>query len=140
MIIIYEGKLGEAMIYKPLLHLFSAPVGAVKIARLLALFPAQVWPRCFDCGDRYPRASGAGQEIEKGSHLFQGNSLVLLAGPTGLEPATSGVTGRHSNQLNYDPRRFGGRNRDRTCDPRLVRPMLSQLSYSPSPNDDAYLP
>ena len=32
--------------------------------------------------------------------------LVLvwkLAGSTGLEPAASGVTGRRSNQLNYDP-------------------------------------
>jgi hypothetical protein len=29
--------------------------------------------------------------------------LPLLAGPTGLEPATSAVTGRRSNQLNYDP-------------------------------------
>ncbi len=27
----------------------------------------------------------------------------MLAGPTRLELATSGVTGRHSNQLNYDP-------------------------------------
>ena len=27
----------------------------------------------------------------------------LLAGPTRLELATSGVTGRRSNQLNYDP-------------------------------------
>ena len=26
---------------------------------------------------------------------------ILLADRTGLEPATSGVTGRHSNQLNY---------------------------------------
>ncbi len=28
-----------------------------------------------------------------------------LAGSTGLEPAASGVTGRRSNQLNYDPER-----------------------------------
>jgi hypothetical protein len=30
---------------------------------------------------------------------------TLRAGATGLEPATSGVTGRRSNQLNYAPRR-----------------------------------
>ena len=29
-------------------------------------------------------------------------SLSYLAEPTGLEPATSDVTGRRSNQLNYD--------------------------------------
>ena len=28
---------------------------------------------------------------------------VLVAGLTGLEPATSDVTGRRSNQLNYNP-------------------------------------
>ncbi len=26
---------------------------------------------------------------------------IIMADRTGLEPATSGVTGRHSNQLNY---------------------------------------
>jgi hypothetical protein len=29
-------------------------------------------------------------------------SFELMAEPTGLEPATSDVTGRRSNQLNYD--------------------------------------
>ena len=56
-----------------------------------------------------------------------------MAGTTRLELATSGVTGRRSNQLNYSPSNsfFYRRNRVRTCDPRLVRPMLSQLSYPP---------
>ena len=82
----------------------------------------------------------------------------MLAGSTGLEPAASGVTGRRSNQLNYDPERdvlvsafaacraearfgsrlcharalreanAGGRYRTRTCDSRRVKPVLYQLS------------
>ena len=40
---------------------------------------------------------------KKGTQQFLAKSLILLAGPTRLELATSGVTGRHSNQLNYDP-------------------------------------
>ena len=56
-----------------------------------------------------------------------------LAGWTGLEPATSDVTGRRSNQLNNHPARAapgfpggnpGGRYRIRTCDTRRVRPVL----------------
>ena len=31
--------------------------------------------------------------------------MTILTGATGLEPATSGVTGRRSNQLNYAPGR-----------------------------------
>jgi hypothetical protein len=30
-----------------------------------------------------------------------------MAGRTGLEPATSGLTGQRSNQLNYRPRKKG---------------------------------
>ena len=34
---------------------------------------------------------------------FLRQARYFLAGATGLEPATSGVTGRRSNQLNYAP-------------------------------------
>jgi hypothetical protein len=40
------------------------------------------------------------------------NCLKRMAGATGLEPATSGVTGRHSNQLSYAP--AGGRDTKRS--------------------------
>ena len=75
-----------------------------------------------------------------------------MAGWTGLEPATSGLTGQRSNQSELPPhiksveprvdtpdsklflaicKKNGRRNRARTCDPSLVRAVLSQLSYPP---------
>ena len=40
------------------------------------------------------------QTIKKATS-FEAALSILVADRTGLEPATSGVTGRHSNQLNY---------------------------------------
>ncbi len=60
--------------------------------------------------------------------------FVWDAGPTGLEPATSAVTGRRSNQTELQSQNFQcqrGPKRDRTADLLNAIQALSQLSYGP---------
>ena len=52
---------------------------------------------------RNHRAAGGGPADDCDKDLKE-----KMARETGLEPATSGVTGRRSNQLSYSPARVGG--------------------------------
>ncbi len=45
--------------------------------------------------------------VKKSPAPLQGGRTFLLAEWTGLEPATPGVTGRYSNQLNYHSKSGG---------------------------------
>ena len=59
-----------------------------------------------------------------------------LAGATGLEPATSGVTGRRSNQLSYAPNASAAGVKEPT--PRVKRPNASCVAH-PHPNPSGAL-
>ena len=49
----------------------------------------------------YPSVYPSTRTKKNGLRHFCCNPLISLAEWTGLEPATPGVTGRYSNQLNY---------------------------------------
>ena len=85
-------------------------------------------------------------DLNRRPHPYQGCALPTelqqrMATRKGLEPSTSGVTGRRSNQLNYRAILFiknsnavnllGRGRRIRTLGTRFWRPMLYQLSYTP---------
>ena len=50
---------------------------------------------------QFKRAAPSVQRGHKKTPPFSEVSVYRMAERTGLEPATSGVTGQHSNQLNY---------------------------------------
>ena len=59
--------------------------------------------------------------------LYQLSYRAIITVLAGFEPAISCVTGRRDNPYTIGPFKYGGY-RVRTCDPLLVRQMLSQLS------------
>ena len=67
-----------------------------------AVCHANALPRGLPRGNRGVLTCGEGLGRKPYLALFLMNPK-MLAGSTGLEPAASGVTGRRSNQLNYDP-------------------------------------
>jgi hypothetical protein len=64
-------------------------------------------------------AGGAGlRELRLSCEVSYDRRAMLRAGLTGLEPATSGVTDRHSNQLSYSPRQRAGSSTEGASDSR----------------------
>ena len=58
--------------------------------------------RCFPAGSSKITPARNPQK-KKSLRLCNPKLLISMAGPMGLEPTASGVTGRRYNRLNYDP-------------------------------------
>ena len=94
------------------------------------------WCLRSESNQRHADFQSAALPTELQRHIVESSELstdAFMATPNGLEPSTSSVTGWRANRLHHRARLFGGNNRARTCDPMLVRHVLSQLSYAPLP-------
>ena len=80
-------------------------VSPVKVMSEQIVARAGIEPATFHfSGERYYRLSYLAVPAKRtalGEERRQIGSLAALATPTGLEPATSAVTGRRANQLRY---------------------------------------
>ena len=62
-------------------------------------------PAAAEYGDPFRSGPSNVSRVVRGAIKSRCKQRLLLAGATGLEPATSGVTGRRSNRLSYAPSR-----------------------------------
>ena len=95
----------------------------------------RIWCLRSESNQRHVDFQSTALPTELQTHIEQSIALcsdAFLATRNGLEPSTSSVTGWRANRLHHRAK-YGGNNRARTCDPMLVRHVLSQLSYAPIP-------
>ena len=91
------------------------------------------WCLRSELNQRHADFQSAALPTELQRHIVESRSspqMHYMATRNGLEPSTSSVTGWRANRLHHRAV-CGGNNRARTCDPMLVRHVLSQLSYAP---------
>ena len=101
---------------------------------------SRFWCLRSESNQRHADFQSAALPTELQRHVVQSNrsaQMRFMATRNGLEPSTSSVTGWRANRLHHRAKLCGGNNRARTCDPMLVRHVLSQLSYAPIPSPDA---
>ena len=94
----------------------------------------RIWCLRSESNQRHADFQSAALPTELQRHIVESlrsPQMQYLATRNGLEPSTSSVTGWRANRLHHRAKLFGGNNRARTCDPMLVRHVLSQLSYAP---------
>ena len=121
------------------LHLGKVALYRMSYTRILV--PKwEPWCLRSESNQRHADFQSAALPTELQRHVVQSNrsaQMRFMATRNGLEPSTSSVTGWRANRLHHRAKLYGGNNRARTCDPMLVRHVLSQLSYAPRPSPDA---
>src|SRR5665213_244427 len=122
-----------AMTARPSTMIDGHPCILLRIACSIELFPQRCWMRTWrvvHAKHRRPRPHAPGRQRHgPGTHDSNGKGatrapLRTVAEWTGLEPATSGVTGQHSNQLNYH-------SAVATCLPALRANLASPRGFEP---------
>ncbi len=117
------------------LHLGKVALYQMSYTRISVPVLSEPWCLRSESNQRHADFQSAALPTELQRHIEEKNSSMLhrcnMATRNGLEPSTSSVTGWRANRLHHRAKWNGGNNRARTCDPMLVRHVLSQLSYAP---------